>query len=112
MDDMIRDWWLIPVGVAAALGVIWLVLAITLWLTKPDDVGIRDLLRLLPDVLRLLKRLAVDPGMPASVRVGLVALLAFIGLLLPGLSAPPFGASALMLAAGVLLLDEDRKSVV
>jgi len=30
-----------------------------------------------------------------------LALLAFIGLLLPGLSAPPFGASALMLAAGV-----------
>jgi len=78
MGDMIRDWWLIPVGVAAALGVIWLVLAITLWLTKPDDVGIRDLLRLLPDVLRLLKRLAVDPEMPTSVRVGLVALLAFI----------------------------------
>jgi uncharacterized membrane protein YkvA (DUF1232 family) len=78
MIDMIRDWWLIPVGIAAALGVIWLVLAITLWLAKPDDVGIRDMLRLLPDVLRLLKRLAVDPEMPAGVRVGLVALLAFI----------------------------------
>lgn len=78
MGDMTGDWWLIPVGIAAALGVIWLALAITLWLAKPDDVGIRDMLRLLPDVLRLLKRLAADPEMPAGVRVGLVALLAFI----------------------------------
>ena len=38
----------------------------------------RLLLRLLPDVLRLLKRLATDPELPRRVRVALVVLLAFI----------------------------------
>lgn len=78
MGDVFKDWWMIPVGIAAALLVIWLALAIALWLAKPDDVGMQDMLRLLADVLRLLKRLAVDPEMPRRVRVGLVALLLFI----------------------------------
>ena len=78
MGEVFKDWWLIPVGTVAAVVVIWLALAIALWLTKPDEVGMQDMLRLLPDVLRLLKRLAVDPEMPRGVRVGLVALLLFI----------------------------------
>lgn len=78
MGKVFRDWWLVPVGVVATLAVIWLILGITLWVAKPDDVGIRDLLRLLPDVLRLLKRLAADPRLPRRIRVTLVALIAFI----------------------------------
>jgi Protein of unknown function (DUF1232) len=34
--------------------------------------------RLLPDLLRLLKRLAADPAMPRRIRVALVALVAFV----------------------------------
>ena len=75
---MLEHWWLVPVGIAAALAVIWLALAVTLWVLKPDDVGLRDMLRLLPDVLRLLKRLAADPQLPRRIRIVLVALLAFI----------------------------------
>ncbi|MGY4709583.1 YkvA family protein [Mycolicibacterium sp. CBM1] len=75
---MVEQWWMIPVGIAAALAVIWLALAVTLWLAKPDDVGIQDMLRLLPDVLRLLKRLATDPALPRRLRVALIVLLAFI----------------------------------
>lgn len=72
------DWWMIPVSIAAALLVVWLALAVTLWLVKPDDVGITDLLRLLPDTLRLLKRLATDPEMPRRIRVVLAGLLIFL----------------------------------
>ena len=75
---MFGQWWLIPVSLAVALLVVWLVLAVTLWLAKPDDVGVQDLVRLLPDVLRLLKCLATDPGMPRRIRVALFLLLAFI----------------------------------
>jgi len=78
MELMFGEWWLIPVSIAAALITVWLALAIALWLLKPDDVGIADLLRLLPDVLRLLKRLAADPQMPRRIRVVLAGLLIFL----------------------------------
>ena len=78
MGKVFRDWWLVPVGAVAALAVVWLLLGIALWVAKPDDVGIQDMLRLLPDVLRLLKRLATDPELPRRIRVALVALIAFI----------------------------------
>jgi len=78
MGGVLRDWWMIPVGVAAALVSVWLVLVVTLWLAKPDELGIQDMMRLLPDVLRLLTRLAADPEVPRRARIALVALLAFI----------------------------------
>jgi uncharacterized membrane protein YkvA (DUF1232 family) len=78
MDDMFGEWWLIPVSIAAALIVVWLALAVALWLLKPDEVGIADMLRLLPDVLRLLKRLASDPTLPRRIRVVLAGLLIFL----------------------------------
>lgn len=78
MGNVLEHWWMIPVGIAAALAVIWLALVVTLWLAKPDELGIQDMLRLLPDVLRLLKRLATDPQMPRRIRVALILLLAFI----------------------------------
>ncbi|MCV7021237.1 YkvA family protein [Mycolicibacterium aichiense] len=78
MDGVMGDWWLIPVSVATALVVAWLVLAVTLWVTKPDQVGIADLLRLLPDTIRLLRRLAADRQLPRRIRVVLVGVLIFL----------------------------------
>ena len=75
---MAEQWWMIPAGIAAALVFVWLALGVTLWIAKPDDIGIQDMLRLLPDVLRLLKRLATDPLLPRRIRVVLIVLLAFI----------------------------------
>ncbi|KDE99283.1 hypothetical protein Y900_010090 [Mycolicibacterium aromaticivorans JS19b1 = JCM 16368] len=72
------DWWLIPVSLATALVVAWLVLAITLWVTKPDQVGVSDLLRLLPDTVRLLKRLVADRQLPRRIRVVLAGVLIFL----------------------------------
>jgi uncharacterized membrane protein YkvA (DUF1232 family) len=78
MDKVWGDWWTIPVSIAAALVAVWLVLVLALWLVKPDEMGIRDLLRLLPDVLRLLKGLASDPQLPRRIRVCLIVLLVFV----------------------------------
>ena len=69
---------MIPVSIFCALAVIWLILAVTLWLAKPDGARTQDFARLLPDLLRLLKRLAVDPQMPRRIRIALFLLLAFV----------------------------------
>lgn len=69
------DWWMIPVSILSALAVIWLILAVTLWLGKPDELSLQEFMRLLPHLLRMLKRLAVDPQMPRRIRVGLLLLL-------------------------------------
>ena len=75
---MSMPWWSIPLSIAWAVAAVWLILAVTLWASKPDEVGMRDALRLLPDVVRLIKGLASDPGVPRMVRVELVLVLAFM----------------------------------
>lgn len=77
---MWSDWWLIAVSVIGGVVLIWAALIAALWLAKPDDVGVRDAMRLLPDVLRLLKRLASDPTMPRGIRVRLALLLGYLAL--------------------------------
>jgi uncharacterized membrane protein YkvA (DUF1232 family) len=73
-------WWQVPLGVAAGLLLLWLVLLLALWRTKPEETRVRDALRLLPDLIRLLRRLATDPTLPRSVRIRLIALLAYLAI--------------------------------
>jgi uncharacterized membrane protein YkvA (DUF1232 family) len=77
IETMWPDWWMIPIGILSAFVVIWLILAVTFWLLRPK-VKLQDLIRLLPDVLRLLKRLAADPELPRRIRIALVALIGFV----------------------------------
>ena len=77
---MWSDVWLIALGVVVGVVLIWIGLVAALWIGKPDEVGVRETLRLLPDMLRLLKRLAADPAMPRGVRVRLALLLAYLAL--------------------------------
>lgn len=51
---------------------------IVLIAVKPDRIVIREGLRILPDLIRLLKRLATDPGQPVGVRVRLGLLMAYL----------------------------------
>jgi uncharacterized membrane protein YkvA (DUF1232 family) len=51
-----------------------------LWATRPDEMRLRELLWLLPGVLRLLRRLAADGTLPRGVRVRLWLLLAYLAL--------------------------------
>jgi uncharacterized membrane protein YkvA (DUF1232 family) len=59
---------------------LWLLLIAALWASKPSDVRLRELLRLLPDVLRLVRRLAADSTLPRGVRMRLWLLLAYLAL--------------------------------
>ena len=74
------DWAWTLVGVLGGLLLCWLVLMAVLWATRPDDVRLRELLRLLPDVLRLVHRLAGDGTLPRGVRVRLWLLLGYLAL--------------------------------
>lgn len=59
---------------------LWVLLIAALWLTKPDNQRLGESVRLLPDVVRLVTRLACDRGVPLSVRLRLWALLAYLAM--------------------------------
>jgi uncharacterized membrane protein YkvA (DUF1232 family) len=73
-------WWSVPLGILAGLLLLWVALVVVFWLVKPDEYAIRDAMRLLPDVVRLIKRLAADPETPRGVRLRLVLLLGYLAL--------------------------------
>jgi uncharacterized membrane protein YkvA (DUF1232 family) len=75
-----NDWWTISLGVVGGLVLVWAVLAAVLWLTKPDEYAVKEALRLLPDLIRLIKRLAADPDTPRGVRIRLALLLVYLAL--------------------------------
>ncbi|GAB7036704.1 MULTISPECIES: YkvA family protein [Catenuloplanes] len=74
------EWWQTLAGVAAALLLAWLGLLVALLAAKPDGARLTEALRLLPDLLRLLRRLAADRDLPRGVRVRLGLLLAYLAL--------------------------------
>lgn len=74
------DWLWAVAGALGGLLLLWAVLVGVLWATRPDDVRLRELLRLLPDVVRLVRRLAADPATPRGVRVRLWLLLGYLAL--------------------------------
>ena len=71
-------WWNLLLGIAAALAVIWLALIVTLAIVRPRGGLLHEALRLLPDVLRLVRRLSADPDLPRGVRLRLALLLAYL----------------------------------
>ena len=48
------------------------------WLLRPRGVSARELVRLVPDILRLIRSIVADRSAPMDVRVVLVALLVWI----------------------------------
>jgi uncharacterized membrane protein YkvA (DUF1232 family) len=71
-------WWELLLGIAAAMLVTWLALLVTLAIVRPRGGLLHESLRLLPDVLRLVRRLCADPELPRGVRVRLALLLAYL----------------------------------
>jgi len=66
------------VAVVGGVLLLWLALLAALWLARPDEIRVRDALRLLPDLVRLLRRLAADGSLPRGVRVRLWLLLGYL----------------------------------
>ncbi|MBG0832972.1 DUF1232 domain-containing protein [Planomonospora sp. ID67723] len=76
---MTGSWgWDLLIAVVITLSATWLVLIAALAVAAPRGGLLREALRLLPDVLRLVRRLAADPELPRGVRVRLALLLAYL----------------------------------
>jgi uncharacterized membrane protein YkvA (DUF1232 family) len=73
-------WWQLLLGVVGGLLLIWVALLVALWVARPEATSAREQLRLLPDVLRLVARLARDSSLPRGVRWRLWGLLAYLAL--------------------------------
>lgn len=74
-------WWQVALAVLAGLLLTWAALVGALYATGRDErdpTRLRDLLRLVPDVVGLLRRLAADPTLPRGVRVRLTLLVAYL----------------------------------
>jgi uncharacterized membrane protein YkvA (DUF1232 family) len=65
-------------SVLAALAASYALLLATLLMARPDGATLAATLRLLPDVLRLVRRLAADRTLPRGIRVRLWLLLAYL----------------------------------
>ena len=74
------DLWPLLAGAAGGLLLAWVALLALLWWRRPDDVRLAEALRLLPQVVGLLRRLAGDRDLPRGVRVRLGLLLAYLAM--------------------------------
>lgn len=73
-------WWQLAVALLVGVVLLWLVLLLVLWRLRPDDLTAREALRLLPDLVRLVGRLARDGSLPRGVRVRLWLLIGYLAL--------------------------------
>lgn len=64
--------------VVGGLLLLWLILLALLWRARTDELSTRTALRLLPDVVRLVRRLAADASLPRGVRIRLWLLLGYL----------------------------------
>ncbi|HEX4687408.1 MAG TPA: DUF1232 domain-containing protein [Nocardioides sp.] len=73
--------WHAAIAVTAGLILVWIAMVAVLYaLARREDepVQLREVLRLVPDVLRLLRRLAADPDLPRGVRWRLSAVVVYL----------------------------------
>lgn len=74
-------WWQTALGILAGLLIVYLSLLGLVWRyarAHPNTVSLRDALRLLPDLIRLLRRLAADRTVPRGARIRLVLVLVYL----------------------------------
>jgi len=71
-------WWQALLIALATLVAVWLVFVVVLVIVRPDNASMRDMIRLAPDVLRLVKRLATDREIPLPSRVAVWVLLVYM----------------------------------
>jgi uncharacterized membrane protein YkvA (DUF1232 family) len=57
---------------------LWVALILLFWVLRPRDVALRELVAVVPDIVRLIRAVIVDPASPLDVRVLLLALVAWI----------------------------------
>jgi uncharacterized membrane protein YkvA (DUF1232 family) len=66
------------IGVIIGLLAAWAVLVAILWVLRPRDVPLSELVAFVPDLVRLVRALIADRSVPMAVRVALVVLLVWL----------------------------------
>ncbi|MFP3466879.1 YkvA family protein [Leifsonia sp. SIMBA_070] len=75
------QWAQILIGVAAGFVLLWLALVVFLWWEQRrsgNQTNWREIARLAPDVIRLIKRLSTDKHVPRAPRIWLLLLLVYL----------------------------------
>lgn len=72
--------WELAIGAAVALAATWLALVVVLVAVRPRGGLLPEALRILPDLLRLIRRLAADTSLPTGVQVRLGLLLTYLAM--------------------------------
>ena len=65
-------------GALAGLIALWLAVLALLWALRPRGVPAREIVRVVPDIVRLLRAMVADRSVPMDVRIVLVGLVAWI----------------------------------
>ena len=73
-------WWDMLIALGAGILAGWLALLVALVLMRPKGALLAEAVRLLPDLLRLLRRLAADSKLPRGVRARIVLLMVYLAL--------------------------------
>ena len=66
------------IGVVVGLLVLWAALLALFWVFRPKDVSVRELVGVVPDLVRMLRDIVRDPTAPLDVRLVLIGLLVWI----------------------------------
>jgi uncharacterized membrane protein YkvA (DUF1232 family) len=66
------------VAVLIGLAAVWLLFVAILWVFRPRDAPLRELVRLVPDVVRLCRDVLTDREAPASARIAIGGLLVYL----------------------------------
>jgi uncharacterized membrane protein YkvA (DUF1232 family) len=72
--------WDVLLGAVVGVLALWALLLVALTACRPRGNTLREALRLLPDLLRLLPRLARDPDVPRAVRIRLWLAVGYLAL--------------------------------
>ena len=65
-------------GILLGLVGLWLLALLVFWLVRPRGMPVADLLRALPDTIRMLRAIATDRSVPVDVRLAVIGLLLWI----------------------------------
>jgi uncharacterized membrane protein YkvA (DUF1232 family) len=65
-------------GILVALVALWALILAIFWAVRPRTIAVREVLGLVPDVIRLLRSIIGDRSAPLGVRVVLIGLVAWI----------------------------------
>jgi len=70
--------WRTVIGIGVGILLVWTTLIALLWIFRPRETNLGELIRLVPDLLRLVRNLIGDRAVPLGARVALVVLLAWL----------------------------------